>query len=214
MKDPDDHAVRFTPDERERLIRGLVAPRLLEEGLICRADDRVDPVDPAVPGADLRAGRVRRDRVHTARGPDRGTEGVARMTSTVGVPTEVKDSEHRVALTPDGVRELVHHDVRVLVAGGRGQRRRHHRQRVRAARARRSSPMPRAVWAEVDLVCKVKEPQEAEYALPARRLVAVHVPAPRRVPRGGQGAAALTVHCGRVRDGADRATARCRCSRR
>ena len=26
------------------LIRGLVAPRLFEEGLVCRADDRVDPV--------------------------------------------------------------------------------------------------------------------------------------------------------------------------
>ncbi len=44
VKDPDDHTVRFTPDERQRLIRGLVAPRLFEEGLICRADDRVDPV--------------------------------------------------------------------------------------------------------------------------------------------------------------------------
>ena len=44
VKDPDDHSVRFTPEERERLIRGLVAPRLLESGLICRADDRVDPV--------------------------------------------------------------------------------------------------------------------------------------------------------------------------
>jgi hypothetical protein len=44
VKNPDDHNVRFTPEERERLIRGLVAPRLLESGLICRADDRVDPV--------------------------------------------------------------------------------------------------------------------------------------------------------------------------
>jgi adenosylmethionine-8-amino-7-oxononanoate aminotransferase len=44
VKDPSDHSVQFTPEERERLIRGLVAPRLLEEGLICRADDRVDPI--------------------------------------------------------------------------------------------------------------------------------------------------------------------------
>jgi hypothetical protein len=49
VKDPDDHAVRFTPDERERLIRGLVAPRLFESGLICRADDRVDPVVQLAP---------------------------------------------------------------------------------------------------------------------------------------------------------------------
>jgi adenosylmethionine-8-amino-7-oxononanoate aminotransferase len=44
VKDPDDHSVRFTPAEREALMRGLVAPRLFESGLICRADDRVDPV--------------------------------------------------------------------------------------------------------------------------------------------------------------------------
>ena len=36
--------MRFTPEERSALIRGLVAPRLFEEGLVCRADDRVDPV--------------------------------------------------------------------------------------------------------------------------------------------------------------------------
>jgi adenosylmethionine-8-amino-7-oxononanoate aminotransferase len=49
VKDPDDHAVRFTPAEREALIRGIVAPRLFERGLICRADDRVDPVVQLAP---------------------------------------------------------------------------------------------------------------------------------------------------------------------
>jgi adenosylmethionine-8-amino-7-oxononanoate aminotransferase len=44
VKDPDRPEVRFSADERSTLIRGLVAPRLLEEGLVCRADDRVDPV--------------------------------------------------------------------------------------------------------------------------------------------------------------------------
>ncbi len=44
VKDPDHPDVRFTPDERSALVRGLVAPRLFEKGLICRADDRVDPV--------------------------------------------------------------------------------------------------------------------------------------------------------------------------
>jgi adenosylmethionine-8-amino-7-oxononanoate aminotransferase len=44
VKDPDNPEVRFAPEERSALIRGLVAPRLFEEGLICRADDRVDPV--------------------------------------------------------------------------------------------------------------------------------------------------------------------------
>jgi adenosylmethionine-8-amino-7-oxononanoate aminotransferase len=41
--------VRFTPAEREQLIRGTVAPRLFESGLICRADDRVDPVVQLAP---------------------------------------------------------------------------------------------------------------------------------------------------------------------
>ena len=44
IKDPDHPEVRFTREERSELIRGLVAPRLFEEGLVCRADDRVDPV--------------------------------------------------------------------------------------------------------------------------------------------------------------------------
>jgi adenosylmethionine-8-amino-7-oxononanoate aminotransferase len=44
VKDPDHPEVRFSPEERSRLIRGFVAPRLFEEGLVCRADDRVDPV--------------------------------------------------------------------------------------------------------------------------------------------------------------------------
>ena len=44
VKDPDHPEVRFTPEERAALMRGLVAPRLFEEGLVCRADDRVDPV--------------------------------------------------------------------------------------------------------------------------------------------------------------------------
>jgi adenosylmethionine-8-amino-7-oxononanoate aminotransferase len=35
---------QFSRDECERLIRGFLSPRLYEEGLICRADDRGDPV--------------------------------------------------------------------------------------------------------------------------------------------------------------------------
>jgi adenosylmethionine-8-amino-7-oxononanoate aminotransferase len=34
----------FTDDECERLLRGFLSPRLFERGLICRADDRGDPV--------------------------------------------------------------------------------------------------------------------------------------------------------------------------
>jgi hypothetical protein len=34
----------FSDDECETLLRGFLSPRLFERGLICRADDRGDPV--------------------------------------------------------------------------------------------------------------------------------------------------------------------------
>jgi adenosylmethionine-8-amino-7-oxononanoate aminotransferase len=34
----------FTDDECETLLRGFLSPALFEKGLICRADDRGDPV--------------------------------------------------------------------------------------------------------------------------------------------------------------------------
>jgi alanine dehydrogenase len=38
----------------------------------------------------------------------------------VGVPSEIKDNENRVALTPDGVVELAHSGNRVVVQAGAG----------------------------------------------------------------------------------------------
>ena len=40
----DDEGTRFSADERERLLRGFLTGRLLEEGLIARPDDRGDAV--------------------------------------------------------------------------------------------------------------------------------------------------------------------------
>ena len=39
-----DTAARFTKPEAEAMLRGFLAPRLFEAGLICRTDDRGDPV--------------------------------------------------------------------------------------------------------------------------------------------------------------------------
>ena len=39
----------------------------------------------------------------------------------VGVPTEIKTDEYRVALTPAGVRELVDHGHEVVVQAGAGE---------------------------------------------------------------------------------------------
>jgi adenosylmethionine-8-amino-7-oxononanoate aminotransferase len=43
VADPDTNA-RFTKEQGEALLRGFLSPRLLEAGLICRTDDRGDPV--------------------------------------------------------------------------------------------------------------------------------------------------------------------------
>jgi alanine dehydrogenase len=40
---------------------------------------------------------------------------------TVGVPKEIKTAEHRVAMTPDGVRELERHGINVFVETGAGE---------------------------------------------------------------------------------------------
>ena len=47
--------------------------------------------------------------------------------------------------------------------------------------------------------------------VPARRPDAVHLPAPRRLPRRRQGADRSALHRARLRDGADSTAARCRC---
>jgi adenosylmethionine-8-amino-7-oxononanoate aminotransferase len=55
VKDPVTRET-FDDDEAERLLRGVLTPKLLDQGLICRADDRGDPViqlsPPLVAGPD------------------------------------------------------------------------------------------------------------------------------------------------------------------
>jgi alanine dehydrogenase len=80
---------------------------------------------------------------------------------TVGVPTEVKDDESRVALTPDGVRELRAHDVPVLVEAGAGRGASIADDDYRASGAEVVATAAE-VWERADLVCKVKEPQASE----------------------------------------------------
>jgi adenosylmethionine-8-amino-7-oxononanoate aminotransferase len=51
----------FTDEESETLLRGFLSPRLFERGLICRADDRGDPVVQISP--PLVAGRAEIDEI-------------------------------------------------------------------------------------------------------------------------------------------------------
>ena len=82
--------------------------------------------------------------------------------SVVGVPREIKKEEHRVAITPDGVRELLHAGAEVIIERDAGI----------------DSSIPDAdylragativdsasdVWERADLICKVKEPLESEF---------------------------------------------------
>ena len=66
VKDKETRA-SFTEDECDELLRGFVSPRLFERGLLCRADDRGDPVVQISPPLVAGAGRVRRDRGHARR---------------------------------------------------------------------------------------------------------------------------------------------------
>ena len=52
---PGDQGDASTHEESERLLRGFLSGELFTRGLICRADDRGDPVDPALAAADRRA---------------------------------------------------------------------------------------------------------------------------------------------------------------
>ena len=84
------------------------------------------------------------------------------MTLVVGVPREVKEGEHRVAITPDGVDELVAHDVPVLVETNAGADSAISDAEYAAAGAEIVADAD-AVWARAGMVLKVKEPQEEEF---------------------------------------------------
>ncbi len=80
----------------------------------------------------------------------------------VGVPKEVKDNEFRVALTPEGARELTHAGHRVLIeehAGDGSSIPQAHYVRAGAE----ILPSAEEVWAEADMILKVKEPTPPEY---------------------------------------------------
>jgi alanine dehydrogenase len=82
----------------------------------------------------------------------------------VGVPTETKVDEYRVALTPAGARELAEHGHEVLVQSGAGVGSAIADEDY-AAQGARILPDAEAVFSEAEMVLKVKEPQAPEVAL-------------------------------------------------
>ncbi len=80
----------------------------------------------------------------------------------VGIPREVKDSEYRVAATPEGVRELTRAGHRVVVEAGAGAGSAIADEDFAAAGAE-VLPDADAVFGEAEMILKVKEPQPEEF---------------------------------------------------
>src|SRR6476659_2419925 len=90
-------------------------------------------------------------------------QGGGRVFMKVGVPTEIKEDEYRVALTPAGVRELTDHGHDVVVQSGAGEGSAI-TDEMYVAQGARILPDADAVFAEAELIVKVKEPQPEEIA--------------------------------------------------
>ena len=79
----------------------------------------------------------------------------------VGVPAEIKPDEHRVAITPAGVREMTSHGHEVLIEAGAGEGSAIP-DALYEAQGARIIPDADAVFCEAEMILKVKEPQPAE----------------------------------------------------
>ena len=82
----------------------------------------------------------------------------------VGVPKEIKTHESRVGLVPGSVRELIHHGHQVVVQTGAGEGSGFPDASYEAVGAR-VAPDAASVFAEADMIVKVKEPLAPEIAM-------------------------------------------------
>jgi alanine dehydrogenase len=82
----------------------------------------------------------------------------------IGVPSEIKSDEYRVAITPAGVRELTSRGHEVLVQAGAGEGSAMADEQF-SAQGALIAPDAETVFAEADLVLKVKEPQAIEVGM-------------------------------------------------
>jgi alanine dehydrogenase len=82
----------------------------------------------------------------------------------VGVPTEIKEDEYRVALTPAGARELREHGHEVLIQAGAGEGSAIPDEAY-SAQGAAIVPDATAVFEQAELILGVKEPQPQEVVL-------------------------------------------------
>jgi alanine dehydrogenase len=82
----------------------------------------------------------------------------------IGSPKEIKANEHRIGLTPAGVRELVHHGHQVMIQSGGaltiGFADEHYQQA-----GAEIVETPEEIFERAELIIKVKEPQPGECAM-------------------------------------------------
>jgi alanine dehydrogenase len=124
----------------------------------------------------------------------------------VGVPTEIKPDEFRVALTPAGVRELTARGHEVLIQSGAGVGSAIEDAHYEAQGARIVDGAA-AVFAAGELVLKVKEPQPSEVALlrPGQTLFTyLHLAAAPELAAGLQASGATAIAYETVEDAAGR----------
>jgi len=80
----------------------------------------------------------------------------------VGVPKEIKNNEYRVGLVPGSVREYVAHGHKVMIETGAGVGIKTSDADYQAAGAE-IAPDAATIFANADMIVKVKEPQPVEY---------------------------------------------------
>lgn len=80
----------------------------------------------------------------------------------IGIPTEIKNNEFRVAITPAGVHSLVQHGHEVMIQAGAGKGSAIPDSEYSAAGAKIIDDVDK-VWDDAELVLKVKEPIKDEY---------------------------------------------------
>jgi alanine dehydrogenase len=99
-----------------------------------------------------------------------GNGAITRRIMRVSVPSEVKNNEFRVAITPAGVHELVVAGHEVFVQSGAGLGSSITDAEYQSAGAK-ITPDAKTTWESGDMVLKVKEPIEQEYGFLREGLV-------------------------------------------
>jgi alanine dehydrogenase len=120
----------------------------------------------------------------------------------VGVSTETKPDEYRVAITPAGVRELIEHGHEVLIQSGAGAGS-SIADAAFEAQGARIVPDAGAVFGEAEMVLKVKEPQppEVEMLRPGQLLFTyLHLAPARELTEGLRASGATCVAYETVED--------------